>query len=135
LSNLDDPTAPFEGEQSMHYSPEGGYWYYGEAAIGDHWLQSSPGQGRPALDFLAPENGKYSFEVDMAARFMGGPPIILSAEFDGTLLWSHTLSQSNPHTEHFDLDLKQGARITFVASNPPGAGMQRAVCLVKVDRA
>ncbi|OYU77122.1 MAG: hypothetical protein CFE32_07125 [Alphaproteobacteria bacterium PA3] len=135
LPNPDDPTAPFEGEQPMHYSPEGGYWYFGESAIGDHWLQSSPGQGRPALDFLAPDNGRYSFEVDMAARFMGGPPINLSAEANGTLLWTHTLSQASPHTERFDLDLKQGERITFVASNPPGAGMQRAVCLVKVDRA
>ena len=135
VSNLDDPKAPFEGEQAMQYAPEGGYWYYGEAAIGDHWLQSSPGQGRPALDFLAPETGKYRFEVEMAARFMGGPPVVLSAECKGTSLWSHVLRQASPLTERFDLDLQQGEHVTFIASNPPGAGMQRAVCLVKVDRA
>jgi SAM-dependent methyltransferase len=123
------------GDVPMGFSPQGGYWHYGDAAIGDHWLQSTPEKGRPALDFVAPETGSYHFEVDMAARFMGGPPICLSATAKGQALWNHVLSRPTPYTERFDLSLNAGEAVTFIASNPPGAGMQRAVCFVKVDLA
>jgi hypothetical protein len=123
------------GDVPMGFSPEGGYWHYDDAAIGDHWLQATPEKGRPALDFVAPQAGTYHFEVDMAARFMGGPPICLSATAKDQRLWEHELSRPSPTTERFDISLNAGEAVTFIASNPPGAGMQRAVCFVKVDLA
>lgn len=134
LPNLGSDNEVADAEQAMSYTTEGGYWYYGEAAIGDHWLQAAPGQGRPALSFIAPAAGRYEFEIEMAARFMGGPPIYLALEVAGTQQWEHLLSQASPIKQQITLDLAEGEPVTVIARNPEDAGMQRAVCLIKVNR-
>jgi len=117
----------------MEFSRLGNNYYRGDAAIGDHWLQVSPKGHAPVLSFRAPAHGRYRFALEAAARFIGGPPVVLSILAGVVPILELHLSSPAPIRRMFEHRLNAGEEVRFIAEATP-AGMQRAICIVNVDR-
>lgn len=112
---------------------EKGYWYYAQSFIGPHWMGDYTGEAASLLQFVAPENGTYTFGVRVGLRYLEHGTADFVVIYPSGEIRKILLESIAPHTDQFIISLKKSNKIGFSVRPHRYPNNQRIVLEIGAD--